>query len=368
VAIAATPARADDFWREPAFADMPIRGPAAVHGALLYNHGRGVQRDGRFVAGDSFHLATYPYIRLMLAGGWDGFRLNRRWAADREDDSIAALQREIQRLRAEGYRRIVLAGQSYGAWLSVLAATREGNIHAIVVTAPGTGHGTDSADAVNRNAQELVDYANELKRTRVAMFLFEGDALDAAWLKRGERVRHVLERRGIPHMVVDRPEGFHGHSASSTSLFALRYGQCLARFVSPALLDRTTCDDLSLEEFVLRATKMDAKPVRDGPERLAPFLGRWLGEFGEAVRLFVPTEIVSATQLRAVYGGAAVGASGSKPYSRQTVLATLDADRLSYRTGNVEYGFRARADGALDAEWRRIDGSGSAKGTFRRLP
>lgn len=370
-AVAGQPAAADYFWREPAFADVAIRGPAAVHGALLYNQGRGISVAGQGRAGDSYHLPPPPYVRTLLAAGWDGFRLNRKWAADNESSAIAALHEEIRRLRAEGYNRIVLAGQSYGAWLSVLAATKDNDLHAIIATAPGTGYGGESVDGTTLNAQKLVDYADDLKRTRAAMFFFDGDPRDVAWLKRGERVKRVLEKRGIPHFIVDRPLGFHGHGGAGGSLFAFRFGSCLVTFISPSTSPETPpCDaQQSLADFLFKTAKMDrASLPANAPERLTPFVGHWLGEYTDAIRLLVPTEIISPTQLRAAYGGAALGSEGAKPYARQTVIATLEGERLTYRIGDIAYGYQVRADGNLDGEWRRVNGSGSGKAVFRRLP
>lgn len=359
------------FWRDTAYPDLAIRGPAATHGALLYNQGRGVEVDGRGAAGDSFHLAPPAYVRKFHGAGWDLFKLNRKWAADNESSAIAAVHAEIARLRTEGYRRIVLAGQSYGAWLSVLAATRDGDLHAIIATAPGTGYGGVSVDGTALNAQKLVDFSSDLKPVRAAMFFFDGDPRDVAWLKRGERVRQALEKRQVPNFIVDRPPHFSGHGGANGGLFALRYGDCLTAFVAPTpLSDTFACDPgRSPADIVLQAAGVkDTATTASFPGALAPFAGRWYGEFTNgALRVFVPHEILSPTQMRATYGGVGAVATAERSFA-SAVTATFDGQRLIYRSGTIDYFLQPRTDGGLDGEWRRVDGTASGKATYRRLP
>ncbi len=276
------PARAEFYWHEPAFSDVPLRGPERAHGALIYSHGRGTVVAGRIVPGESHYAPPAPYVRFLLESGWDAFKLNRKYVADREPDSARALEAEIGRLRALGYRRIVLAGQSYGAWLSVLVATRDNDIHAVIATAPGTGFGNSSIDRVTLGAQKLLDFVEDIRSTRVAFFFFAGDELEATG--RGEQVARRLSARRQYHWVVDRPADLWGHNAARTGLFTRRYVECLARLIAPDPPPdlRFACDTTrglaAGSDIPMPADAGLAAAPPGAPPALAPFIGRWLGE------------------------------------------------------------------------------------------
>lgn len=368
------PARAEFYWHEPAFRDVPLRGPERAHGALIYSHGRGTTVSGRTVPGESYPAPAAPYVRLLLESGWDAFKLNRKYVADREPDSARALEAEIARLRALGYRRIVLAGQSYGAWLSVLVATRNSDIHAVIATAPGTGFGTSSIDRVTLGAQKLLDSVGGMKSARVAFFFFAGDELEATG--RGEQIGRRLSAGRQYHWVVDHPADLSGHNAARTGLFARRYGECLARLITPEPPPaiRFTCDTTrglaAGSDIPMSANSGLAAAPPDAPRPLAPFIGRWLGEHESGtIRRLAITGVVDETRLRADYGGAGPLFSVEKPYVIRDLIGTLEGGELVFRDKVTERRFQALADGTLQGDWRRVDGKpGGGRVVYRRSP
>jgi hypothetical protein len=368
------PARAEFYWHEPAFSDVSMRGPERAHGALIYSHGRGTVVAGRIVPGESHYAPTAPYVRFLLEAGWDAFKLNRKYVADREPDSARAIEAEIGRLRALGYRRIVLAGQSYGAWLSVLVATRDSNIHAVIATAPGTGFGNSSIDRVTLGAQKLLDFVDDMRSTRVAFFFFAGDDLEATG--RGEQVARRLSARQQYHWVVDRPGDLWGHNAARTGLFTRRYSECLARLIAPDPPPdlHFACDTtrgLAAGSDIPMAANAGLVVASPGaPPALAPFIGRWLGEEESGViRRLAVTGIVDETRLRADYGAAGPLFSAQKPSVIRAMVGTIEAGELVFRDKVMERRFRAIPDGTLQGDWRRIDGKpGGGQITYRRAP
>jgi hypothetical protein len=365
-------ARAEYYWRVPAFDDVPMRGPERAHGALLYSHGRGTIVAGRTVPGESYPAPPAPYVRLLIESGWDGFKLNRRYVADREADSTHALEAEIAQLRGLGYRRIVLVGQSYGAWLSVRVATRVSDIHAVIATATGPGYGVSSIDRVALGAQKLVDSIDDIKPTRIAFFFFAGDELEATG--RGEQVARRLGAHQQYYWVVDRPTDLSGHSAARTGLFARRYGECLVRLIAPEAPQgpRFACDTTrglaAGADIPMPPDTGLATPPAGAPQALAPFIGRWIGahESGTIRRLAI-TGIVDEARLRADYGAAGPLFSTEKPYVIRAMIGTLEAGELVFRDKITERRFRPSPDGTLQGDWRRIDGKpGGGSIIYRR--
>jgi hypothetical protein len=357
--------QAEYFWREPAFADVPMLGPAKAKGAILYSHGRGAEIAGRQVPGES-HQATSPvYLRLLLGDGWDGFKLNRKYASDVERASIAVVHAEIARLRTEGYTRIVLAGQSYGAWLSILAATEDSGIHAVIATAPGVGAGAASIDAIARGAQKLGDFVETIKPSRVALFMFEGDYLEAT--DRGERLRRILSTRGLDNFVVNRPRDLSGHHGARTGRFARRYGECLVAFIAPDTRPGNfTCrfdgrfasgSDIPLAERVTAAAL---------PPSHSAFAGRWYGDREDGgARLLVVTRLARDGSVEAYYAGAQVPHVTSGRFGRR-VRGSLAGDALVFPEKAGTLSVRRRDDSALDLTWSPADGRSRVETVLRR--
>ncbi|HTP82764.1 MAG TPA: hypothetical protein VMQ11_07465 [Alphaproteobacteria bacterium] len=368
------PAAADEnFWREKAYPQVSYRGPEKALGAVLFNQGRGIVLNGREVAGDGYNFPPPLFIRFLHDAGWDAFKLNRKWVADNEVSALAALHEQIAALRTEGYKRIVLAGQSYGAWLSFIIAAREPNIQAILAAAPG-GYDT-SADGVERNTERLVDEAGDLKATRVALFLFDGDDRDIAWLKRGERIKRALDAHAIPNLVLDHPPDFKGHGGAYLGRFTRRYGECLVRFIAPeAVAMPFTCDlDHGLAvgaDIALPAHMPLPSPPAGFPQDMAKYIGRWYGDYDNgAARLFVATAVLPDGRLRFDYGAAGAPYSSEKPYVIRSLVPDHDGNALVYRDKTIERRFEYRSDGVIHFVWRPLDGKPQGDGIdLHRLP
>jgi hypothetical protein len=101
----------------PAQDAASLLGSERAQGAVIWSHGRSRQKE--------CSLAPTPdYIGVFRAAGWDTFRLNRPRSADTQAASGAALADAADALKHRGYRRVVLAGQSFGAFISLIAAGR----------------------------------------------------------------------------------------------------------------------------------------------------------------------------------------------------------------------------------------------------
>src|SRR5262249_20179988 len=127
----------------PGFPDLPLRGPSAAKGAVIWNHGKAT-------LADASEQPINGYTAVLRDAGWDVFRLNRKRMGDTEYDSEVALGEAVDKLHHDGYGKVVLAGQSFGAWTSIRVGAKHADLHAIVATAPAA-HGSRSSGANFRN-------------------------------------------------------------------------------------------------------------------------------------------------------------------------------------------------------------------------
>lgn len=212
--------------------------PDTAQGIIIWNH-------GAIPPGHRASEAPPPsWLWIVEAAGWRIAAVLRD-EADETADGVQALRVVIGWARQEGYRRIVIAGQSRGGWLSILAASEREDLWGVIATAPGI-YGVESSDDVDRTAREMVAQFRQVAAPRVALFFFAGDDNEA--LPGGRGVPSVAALRsgrtsdGRAFLVVDRPDGMIGHWVAEYRPFARRFGPCIARFLSePNLVGEQTC-------------------------------------------------------------------------------------------------------------------------------
>jgi pimeloyl-ACP methyl ester carboxylesterase len=158
----------------PAHDTASLLGGGRALGAVIWSHGRSLQKE--------CDLAPTPdYIGAFRSAGWDTFRLNRPSVIDTLQDSADALAGAAEVLKHRGYRRVVLAGQSFGAFISLIAAGRSDAVGAVIATAPAAyGSAQSNPFGFELNATRLYDLLAAVRRARVALFFFEGDIFDPA--------------------------------------------------------------------------------------------------------------------------------------------------------------------------------------------
>jgi pimeloyl-ACP methyl ester carboxylesterase len=229
------PARAAS-WLAPAGAAQEPRGPGEARGALVWSHGRSVDAE-------DYEAPTPPYIAILGEDGWDTFRFNRNRDGDTLEASSVALADAVQELKARGYRKVVLAGQSFGGFLSLMAARANAEVDAVVATAPAAyGSFADFYGSWRFNASRFYPLLRQVHETTgVMLFFFHGDGFDPGG--RGERSRDILEARHLRGIVVDQPFALAGHWAAATPEFAGRFGECIQDFIDGAPAHAGACED-----------------------------------------------------------------------------------------------------------------------------
>jgi pimeloyl-ACP methyl ester carboxylesterase len=208
----------------PAQEEASLLGATRAQGAVIWSHGRSLQKECSLVP-------TPDYISAFRAAGWDTFRLNRPSVIDTLPDSAAVLAGEAEGLKHRGYRRVILAGQSFGAFISLIAAGRSDAVDGVIATAPAAyGSAQSNPFGYGLNATRLYDLLGSVRHARVALFFFEGDIFDPGG--RAPIADEILRTRGLARLVVDRPAGLPTHWASISSAFAAQFGPCLVAFAA----------------------------------------------------------------------------------------------------------------------------------------
>jgi dienelactone hydrolase len=201
----------------------PQRGPRAATGLVIWSHG--------VTAGnDNTNGPPHGYINRLRDAGYDVYDFDRRWPDYRKD--LATLQAAVAEARGLGYGRVIAAGQSVGAWLSLEAAAKGALVDAVIAAAParfGKDMGTKRRE---NNRDELIPVLEKLRDRNVAVTLifFTGDEYDPGGTSL--RARDVLSQRGAARvLLLDAPPGITGHSGAATLKFVLTYGDCIRDFV-----------------------------------------------------------------------------------------------------------------------------------------
>jgi pimeloyl-ACP methyl ester carboxylesterase len=363
---------------DPAF-DQALLGPEHATGVVVWNHGRSINTEDA----DS---PSPPYLRALRDAGWDVFRFDRQRDGDTLTASTHHLVELVGQLRHKGYRRIVLAGQSFGAFLALMAADASEDVDAVVATAPAAfGNFDEFYDSWRLNATRLYPLLERIKRARVMLFYFHGDDFDPGG--RGERSRAIFSSRQIGFSVIDQPAFLAGHWASSTGLFLRRFGGCIRDFIADDKLagervcqpvwgeapsaEMTLPDELVHPRGALRATAASsgasAIPVASASSGGKSDRQTWYGFYPNGREILLAIDDMHGSDLDAVYAiGPGIDENEPAEWSRRKGHVVGD-DFVFDEKGKSTLCFRPRADGGLSVTWTSPDGKTSMEAGLRSL-
>lgn len=365
---------------DPAF-HRPLLGPQHAKGVVVWSHGRSVNSE------DS-QSPTPPYLRVLRDAGWDVMRFDR----PRDDDTLARSARrlvaDVAELKHQGYRHIVLAGQSFGAFLALMAAAASTDVDAIVATAPAAfGDFDEFYNSWRLNATRLYPVLQQVRRARVMLFFFHGDDFDPGG--RGEKSRQILAARGLGYAVVDQPAYLVGHWVSSTGLFLRRFGPCIRDFVDDdTLTGELVCNpvwgdmpsaQLRLPDELLRPRTVapsvaaatggsaPASSISAGARSNPAIRDLWYGFYPNGREVLLVIEAVHRRSLDAVYAiGPGIDKGEPADYDRRKGRIVGDAFVFAEK-GKSTLRFRPRDDGGLEATWSSADGKTTMHAGLRRI-
>jgi dienelactone hydrolase len=114
--------------------DFAVAGPAAAKGALVWIH-------GTYGKDETGPPPPPDFVGREATAGLDIWRFNR----DRNDDPLdrggEILARGVAGLRGLGYRLVIVAGHSRGAWIALTVLAHAGLADGVVAFSPAA-HGT----------------------------------------------------------------------------------------------------------------------------------------------------------------------------------------------------------------------------------
>jgi dienelactone hydrolase len=199
-------------------------GAARARGAYVWAHGRAAGGQ------DSRWTQPQPHVRAFNNAGYDVIRFDRAPETDETEPAALWLRQAVRDLRARGYRRIVVGGQSRGAWNALQALTEPGLVDAVVAIAPAA-HGATGSPAwawALADLRQVVTAARD-PAARVVVATFARDEFDPDPAQRSVLFRSLADRVGAL-LLLDRPPEVTGHGGGADSRFAIRYAPCLLEF------------------------------------------------------------------------------------------------------------------------------------------
>jgi dienelactone hydrolase len=159
-------------------------------------------------------------------------RFDRDPLTDETDTAANWLKQTLRTLRAQGYGRIVIGGQSRGAWNALQALDVPGLVDGVVAVAPAA-HGATGSPAWAWALDDLrqVVRAARSPLARVVVANFARDEFDPDPDRRATLFRSLGAPRIGALLFLDRPQEVSGHGGGADARFTLRYGTCLLEFI-----------------------------------------------------------------------------------------------------------------------------------------
>jgi hypothetical protein len=317
------------FWVERAFCDMAWHGPGAAAGMVIWNHG--------IHSTVAAHTAPVPPVfRLLQARGWDVLKIARNNLGETgvEQSLYRAVQRTLEEVtarRREGYTRVVLAGQSFGGYVTLEAAESSKDVFGVIAMAPGVrtigGAGRLDSSVTERSLGRLTT-------DRLVLVFPRGDTLFGNQ-DRGPGAARALGRR--PYLMLDETDDVRDHGGGTTGRFAAMYGVCVAEYLAAPRVEpgRARCEKVN-QPAVARellpnhpaAITFEMPPAGTALIMAQPPARRWYG-FLEPSGEIVSFAVVKAGSLgpRALLGSASGWRGGGLyPFS-------AGADGVTFRVG-----------------------------------
>ena len=340
------------FWLEHGYCDLPHHRPDRAHGVVIWNHG---------IAGTLVQYSAPPALamRLLQTRGWDVIALKRNNLGETGDSYQRAERRvleEIAAQRARGYRKVVVAGQSFGGRVALEIGRASDDVFAALAFAPGM-----EVDVGNRRDQGPTDRRIREARVERLVVVYPGNDTLFGSMDRGRTSRLILAWRTRPWLLFDESAGLQGHGGGSGGNFVFRYGLCLARFLGAAELPggKFDCQGDS-DSFDVTRELLPPIPPGVVPIENPGLRGVFYGVVGETIRAVMRVQPVRGSAPAVLYRTANTsGASGA------VYPVTSDGEGYAFTLGNKStVAIQPRPDGTTSMVWKS---AGEAPSNFSIL-
>ena len=220
--VPARSADAPDIGRVRPEPYWSMRGPKLAAGLIVWSHG---YRAGK----NATDSAPQTWIGRFTRAGYDLYRFDREWIVDWAGDATV-LADAVRKAREMGYRRVVLAGQSAGAWVSLAALAGGAPVDGVISIAAAHHGEVSKMRETTKARSEWQNVIGAIRPgPRVVLVNFAEDTYDVGG--RMADARSAFAKSGVDAVIIDNPEGFKGHGAASDTAFARKFGGCIESFV-----------------------------------------------------------------------------------------------------------------------------------------
>jgi pimeloyl-ACP methyl ester carboxylesterase len=240
------------------------RGPAEAKGVIYFV--RGFPKES--LAPDSF-VPVPHFMKSLSEKGWDvlGAKVPKGERGARATAVIAPvavlMRRRARELKAQGYKRVIVAGHSFGGWAALLAAQdADFAADALVLSAPNT-FGQRSNPMFDLN---LSQFPVALKNIKVptAMILPDDPVWEPDPVRRGAMAEKHFAQAEVASFILAKPPGFTGHYAAWLPVFDYAYGRCIEAFIESPAPKACVPPGLSSRDF---RSIVDLKQVADAESK-----------------------------------------------------------------------------------------------------
>ena len=205
---------------------FPPAGPALARGALVWLH-------GTYDKASPGPPDPPELVGRMAGRGLDVFQFLRSRGNDPLIGSGDGLARGLASLRAGGYRRIVVAGHSRGAWIALTALSHPGLADSIVAVSVAA-HGTRPERQTQARADWKALWASASPApTRVVLVQLNDDPYDPDPSWRLDTAKASAARAGLQLLSIFLPPVPRGHVGLYEPEFDETLGAEIADFADP---------------------------------------------------------------------------------------------------------------------------------------
>jgi tetratricopeptide (TPR) repeat protein len=187
-------------------------------------------------------LPEYFVDEIQKSRGWDVIDGNYprsgvtqiRRSGGANFGAAVYLARRLKELKAQGYQRIYVGGQSWGGWTTLDLATIPGlPLDGVVLVVPACcgWRSTGAAHDDHGYPNNKIFFDQMIARVRYPTLgiFFLGDDYEPA--DRGRGAAAILTSHRVANLMIDHPPGFSGHGSAWFPPFDYEYGGCIANFL-----------------------------------------------------------------------------------------------------------------------------------------
>lgn len=362
-----------DYWYKPAVfpgrSDLSKHpyGPGKAKGLVIWNHGYSPDK----LAPEK----VPPVMQYFAEAGWDSYHLQRHpiigvskgkpIAGATQDLTTPLILHVLERPEVRAYSRIILMGQSRGAFAAIHTGSLKPKIHGILPLSPAAFGDAGKSKEWRQNDTYIRELWEKYKDSGilVAAGFFSGDD----WFEtqqpnvRGPYAEKRLTELGVANFIINQPtyHDMQGHGGGQSWEFARRFGPCLQQFFETG--QKPSCSETDRNTATTFRIKLPKLPKHDG------YSGLWLGTWTNGRLAAAVIEPGENGNYKGVYR-TGLGVNGDRPEDNSWLLTREGDGLVRTRTHENNAGIRLSLldNERLQVDWTSHKGDRSMTSIFNR--